>query len=191
MQLIISLCNPSVGTSTLFSGHGFGINTDIFETNVINLAVVITVVITVVGDALKDFLETRKAKIIDNISASDKRVAEIELKLEEAQNKLAKAKEKAIEIEQQGAVAAKEEQALCIQQAEDEAKNLKQRKESSIELQQKKAIQEISKQIISLSLKQAREKATKNSSLKRFQIWVNRARFVHYRTVDKYLKHLV
>jgi len=185
MQLMISLWTP------LFSAHGFGINTDIFETNVINLAVVITVVITVVGDAFKDFLQTRQTTILDNISAADKRVDDIKIKLNEAQSKLDNAKEKAIEIEQQGAVAAREEQVLCIQQAEEEAKSLKQRKESSIQLQQKKAIQEISKQIISLSLKQAREKASENSSLKRFQIWVNRARFVHYRTVDKYLKNLV
>jgi len=185
MLLMISFWSP------IFSGHGFGINTDIFETNVINLAVVIAVVITVVGDAFNDFLSTRKQTILDNISASDKRVADIEMKLNEAKSKLAKAREKAIEIEQQGLITAKEEQALCIQQAEEEADNLKQRKESSIQLQQKKAIEEISKQIISLSLKQAREKVSKNTSLKRFQIWVNRARFVHYRTVDKYLKNLV
>jgi len=189
MQLMISLWIDT--TSVLFSAHGFGINTDIFETNVINLAVVITVVITVVGDAFKDFLQTRQTTILDNISAADKRVDDIKIKLNEAQSKLDNAKEKAIEIEQQGAVAAREEQVLCIQQAEDEANSLKQRKESSIQLQQKKAIQEISKQIISLSLKQAREKAAKDSSLKRFQIWVNRARFVHYRTVDQYLKNLV
>lgn len=31
----------------LFSGHGFGINTNILETNVLNLAVVIAVVVSV------------------------------------------------------------------------------------------------------------------------------------------------
>jgi hypothetical protein len=35
-----------------FSGHGFGFNTNILETNVINLAVVIAVVVSVVGDAV-------------------------------------------------------------------------------------------------------------------------------------------
>jgi hypothetical protein len=34
----------------IFSGHGFGF-TNILETNVINLAVVIAVVVSVVGDA--------------------------------------------------------------------------------------------------------------------------------------------
>ena len=43
--------------SFIFSGHGFGINTNILETNVINLAVVIAVVISFVGDAVRELLE--------------------------------------------------------------------------------------------------------------------------------------
>jgi hypothetical protein len=35
----------------IFSGHGFGFNTNILETNVINL--VIAVVVSVVGDAVR------------------------------------------------------------------------------------------------------------------------------------------
>jgi hypothetical protein len=38
----------------IFSGHGFGFNTNILETNVINLAVVIAVVVSVVGGARID-----------------------------------------------------------------------------------------------------------------------------------------
>jgi hypothetical protein len=39
----------------VFSGHGFGFNTNILETNVINLAVVIAVVVSVVGDAVRNY----------------------------------------------------------------------------------------------------------------------------------------
>ena len=46
----------------MFFGHGFGINTNILETNVINLAVVIAVVVTFVGDAVRELLENRKKK---------------------------------------------------------------------------------------------------------------------------------
>jgi len=48
--------------SSLFSGNGFGINTNILETNIINLAVVIAIVISFVGDALRELLETRRQK---------------------------------------------------------------------------------------------------------------------------------
>lgn len=179
----------------IFSAHGFGINTNIIETNVINLAIVITVVISFVGDALKDLLEKRKQTIKDNTSAAENRQKEAENKRIRAQEQLQRAKTRAMEIKQQGSVTAKEEQALCVAQAEEEALRLQQRKDDSIRLQQQKAIQQISKQIIGLSIKDARKKAIdkskKKSTKKRFHKWVNRARFVHYRTVDKYLQHLV
>ena len=175
----------------LFFAHGFGINTNIFETNVINLAVVIAVVISFVGDAIKDLLANRKQTILDNLFAAEKREKELDDRINQAKNQLDAARQKAVDIRQQSSIAAKEEQALCIAQADQEAETLKQRKEDSIRLQQQKAIKQISKKIISLSLQQAREKASNRSSERRFQLWVNRARFTHYRTVDKYLKNLV
>jgi F0F1-type ATP synthase membrane subunit b/b' len=54
-----------------FSGHGFGFNTNILETNVINLAVVIAVVVSVVGDAVRELLKNRKETIINNLREAD------------------------------------------------------------------------------------------------------------------------
>jgi F-type H+-transporting ATPase subunit b len=48
----------------IFSGHGFGFNTNILETNVINLAVVIAVVVSVVGDAVRELLKNRKKQLL-------------------------------------------------------------------------------------------------------------------------------
>jgi F-type H+-transporting ATPase subunit b len=55
----------------IFSGHGFGFNTNILETNVINLAVVIAVVVSVVGDAVRELLKNRKETIINNLREAD------------------------------------------------------------------------------------------------------------------------
>ena len=180
-----------IDTHFLFSAHGFGINTNLFETNVINLAAVIAIAISVVGDAIKELLSDRKTTILENMGAADARAQEIEDNLNQAKKQLETAQKKAVDIKKQGIIAAKEEQTLCIAQADQEAERLKQRKDDSIRLQQQKAIKQISKQIIQLSLTQARKKASEKKSSKRFQRWVNRARFVHYRTVDKYLKNLV
>ena len=43
----------------VWRGH-FGFNTNIFETNVLNLAVVLAIVIIYVGDALRGLLANRK-----------------------------------------------------------------------------------------------------------------------------------
>lgn len=178
-------------TLNLFSAHGFGINTNIFETNVINLSIVIAIVISFIGDALKELLENRKKTILENMCAADARAREVQEKLNQAKKKLENAKQKALQIKQQSLVTAKEEQANCIAQADKEAQRLKQRKEDNLYLQQQKAIKQISKQIITLSVEKAREKLKTQIAVPGFQVWVNRARFVHYRTVDKYLKNLV
>jgi F-type H+-transporting ATPase subunit b len=75
----------------IFSGHGFGFNTNILETNVINLAVVIAVVVSVVGDAVRELLKNRK-EIINNLREADNRANEAlekdlaKAQLQEAQN---------------------------------------------------------------------------------------------------------
>ena len=42
--------------------QGFGLNTNLFETNLLNLSVVIAVVVTVVGDAFSEILAQRQKK---------------------------------------------------------------------------------------------------------------------------------
>ena len=49
----------------LLMGHGgFGFNTNIFETNIINLAAVVGIVVSFVGSNLTALLEDRKATIL-------------------------------------------------------------------------------------------------------------------------------
>ena len=166
--------------SSLFSGNGFGINTNILETNVINLAVVIAIVISFVGDALRELLETRKQKIFDNISLADARVQEMEQRVRDAKAQLEKAKKRASQIREQGILTAKQEKDLCISQAEMEAARLKQLKDDSIRLQQQKAIQSISQQIVTLSVQQAYEHLKPRKRTKAFQRWVNRGKMVKF-----------
>ena len=52
-------------TSLMLAGH-FGFNTNLLETNVLNLAVVLAIVITYVGDALRGLLANRKQTILNN-----------------------------------------------------------------------------------------------------------------------------
>jgi F-type H+-transporting ATPase subunit b len=84
----------------IFSGHGFGFNTNILETNVINLAVVIAVVVSVVGDAVRELLKNRKETIINNLREADNRANEalekrdLAAQLQEAQKRAKKLRNK-------------------------------------------------------------------------------------------------
>ncbi|YP_778558.1 ATP synthase CF0 B chain subunit I (plastid) [Bigelowiella natans] len=66
----------------------FEINTDLFDTNIINLSIVLFVVIRFLGEALSDTLENRKQTIIDSLQNSNKKVYIVKNKLVEVKSKL-------------------------------------------------------------------------------------------------------
>lgn len=175
----------------LFSGHGFGINTNLLDTNVINLAVVVAIVISVLGDALRDLLGNRKKTILANLASADQRAQEIENKMNQAQQQLEHAHEKALEIRQQGLDAAEREKKACIEQADDECLRLKQLKEDRLRFQQQKATEHISQQIIVLSVDNAYEALEKRMKSRASKIWVNTKKMTYYVTIQKYKRVLV
>jgi F-type H+-transporting ATPase subunit b len=139
-------------------GEGFGFNTNILETNIINLAVVIGVVVSFGGDALRSLLENRRQTILNNLREADQRASEAKEKLNQAQLQLEKAQKRATEIREQGAVTAQQEKVQCIRQADEDAARLEEGKQETIKLQQQKVISQISQQVVSLALKKVREK---------------------------------
>lgn len=174
----------------IFLANGFGINTNIIETNIINLAIVIAIVITVIGDALNELLENRKKTILQNICAANDRAQEVKEKINKAVLQLENAKQKASEIREQGLIAAKREKNACVEQAEEETNRLKQTKQSSIRLQQQKAIKEISQQIVLLSLKQVRDQLKLKMKSKTFHPWINKVKINKYTYIKKYYGNL-
>ena len=143
-------------------GEGFGFNTNILETNIINLAVVIAVVFTFVGDALRSLLETRKQTVLNNLREADQRATEAQEKLSEAQSQLEIAKTKAKEIREQGIVTAEQEKLQTIRQAEKDVLRLEELKNETIKLQQQKALSQVSQQVVTLALTKVREKLNKS-----------------------------
>ena len=108
-----------IGTN-LFSGHGFGINTNILDTNVLNLAVVLAIVISVLGDAVRDLLSNRRRTIMANLTAADDKAQEIVDRLDAARRQLDEARQAALEIRREALDAAEREKANTIAQAEAE-----------------------------------------------------------------------
>ena len=77
---------------TLAHGGGFGINTNIFETNIINLAAVVGIVVSFVGNNLTALLEDRKKTILNNLQEANQRAIEAQEKLNQAKAQLEAAK---------------------------------------------------------------------------------------------------
>jgi F0F1-type ATP synthase membrane subunit b/b' len=58
--------------------QGFGIKTDLFETNILNLRVVLGIVVTFVGDALRTLLDQRKQIILLTLQEVDQKAKEVQ-----------------------------------------------------------------------------------------------------------------
>ena len=76
----------------LASNGSFGINTDIFETNLVNQLIITTGVVFFGRDFLNESLSQRQAEIISGVEDSEKRLNEATTRLAEAKNQLSQAR---------------------------------------------------------------------------------------------------
>ena len=147
---------------TLFSifplgNEGFGFNGNILETNIINLSVVIGVVVSFGGDALRSLLDTRKETILKNFEEAKQRSEEAREKLALAAQEVENAKIKANEITQQTASLLDKERQMYAQQLESETKRLATLKEETLTFQEQRAKFQISNQIIALAVEKVEQ----------------------------------
>jgi len=118
-------------------GEGFGINTNILETNVINLAAVIAVVISFVGGNLTSLLDDRRKTIINNLEEANQRALEAQQKLEQARAQLELSKKKAAEIREEGISRASQEINNVIAEHQSRISRLDEFKEETVQFYQK------------------------------------------------------
>lgn len=141
--------------SALPLAHGFGINTNILETNVLNLAVVIGVVVTVVGDALRGLLDNRRQTILATLQEADQKAAEAQARLAEARAALDAARAKAAQIRAQASTAADQEGAALAAQLSTDLARLRETARQNVQLQRQRAVQQIAQQAARLALSAA------------------------------------
>jgi F-type H+-transporting ATPase subunit b len=81
-----------------FASEGFGLNLDIFETNIINLAVVIFGLYKFLPGFLGKILEKRRTTILTDLKDAEERLIQAKNSLSKAKDELASAKQKAEKI---------------------------------------------------------------------------------------------
>ena len=85
-------------TSLFFASEGFGLNLNIFETNIINLAVVVFGLYKFLPGFLGKILERRRTSILSDLKEAEERLAQAKDSFSKAKDELASAKEKADKI---------------------------------------------------------------------------------------------
>lgn len=83
------------------SEAGFGINTDILETNLINIVLLIGLLIFAFADSVKISLKTRQEKISDNLDNAANRLILANFRYKEAVESLEKIRTKAIDLQRE------------------------------------------------------------------------------------------
>jgi F-type H+-transporting ATPase subunit b len=134
---------------------GFGVNTHLFETNVLNLAVVVGVVIKVVGDSLRSLLDQRRQSILSTLQEADLKAKEAKERLEAAQRTLEEARLRVQEIRIQTVQAIEREKSIAQKQLERDLHRIRDRRDQAIQLERQRTIQLISHQISNLALNSA------------------------------------
>jgi F-type H+-transporting ATPase subunit b len=175
---------------TLFR-QGFGINTNLYETNILNLTVVVIVVVKVVGDSLRTALDQRRQTILSTLQEADQKAREAKRRLEKAQKDLEETRLRAEEIRIQVAQTIEKENLTIQTQLENDLIRFRERGKQSIELERQRIKQSIYKKITYLALDIAEDilmKAFKHQSIS--AVKQKELNEIHTRTTFYQLKRL-
>jgi F-type H+-transporting ATPase subunit b len=136
---------------------GLSFNTNVLDTNLINLAIVIGILGYFGKQILQDTLNSRREKIVAQIEDAKKQYEEVQQSLLEAKELLSQAKIKEIKIRANGEVEKKRQIQLLIEAHEDALKRLHNVKDITVQLEQQKAIQDLRNYVITSAFKQAED----------------------------------
>jgi F-type H+-transporting ATPase subunit b len=144
--------------------EGFGINTNVLETNVINLSVVIAVLVVLGKDILSSLLDERKNKIVQSLNDVEARFQEAQEKLEAAKANLANSKQKAEEIQKQSLATAEQSRVNATKRAETEMGRLDGTKTSTLMVEKQKLVREMRTLLTTGALEKAFKKLKQERS---------------------------
>jgi F-type H+-transporting ATPase subunit b len=130
----------------------FGLNTDLFETNILNLSVVVSIVFVFVGDALKALLARRRDIVISSLQEATRKAREADQRIEEARKSVDVARLRAQEIRVQAVESCEREKLIIKEQMAKELEYLKARGQQAIELEYRRTSRAITKQVFGLAL---------------------------------------
>jgi F-type H+-transporting ATPase subunit b len=163
-----------LNTSTLLNSGNFSLNTDILETNLINIVVLVIVLVQFVGGALTTSLADRKQKIIDNVNDAETRLSEAKERLNEANIQLAQTKVAIDKIVQELQVTKVNIIKAGADRIYQEMLTQMKASELAISLQEQKLLTQIKQQIITLAIKRVVTKLKQDLTISQHVLIINK-----------------
>ena len=135
---------------------GFGLNLDILETNLINLALLVGILIYFGKPVLTNILNERRSKIAEQIKAVEQKKKQAEVTLADEQKKLEEAKVTAKKIRSDAATNAQKAKETILAQGEKEVARLKEVAGKDLSSEQEKAIAQLRERVVAMALENAK-----------------------------------
>lgn len=131
---------------------GFGLNTNIFDTNLINLAIIITVLFIFGRKALGGTLKSRRENIETAIKSAESRVGEAKKALDEQQQKLAQAQAEAERIRLGAVESAQKAKDAIFKQAVIDVERMKETANADVNSERDRAIAQLRSRVAVMAL---------------------------------------
>ncbi|MBF2004526.1 MAG: F0F1 ATP synthase subunit B [Chlorogloeopsis fritschii C42_A2020_084] len=151
---VLLLATEALAESESAEG-GFGLNLDILETNIINLAILIGVLFyfgrKVVGNTLSD----RRSNIETAIREAEERLKEAAGQLSDAQQKLTKAQAEAQQIRKAAEENAQATREAILAKAAEDVQRLKETAARDLSAERERAIAQLRQQVVAMALQKA------------------------------------
>lgn len=136
---------------------GFGLNLDLLETNLINLAIIIGVLVYFGKKSLGKTLSDRQVQIETAIKEAEQRKEKAAAALAEQQQKLAQAQAEAARIRQEAETRAEAVRAAVMKQAEEDVERMKAAAAQDLTTQQDRVMNELRQRIATLAMQKAEQ----------------------------------
>lgn len=153
----------------------FGINTNLFETNLINLAIFVGVLVYFGKKVLIDLLNERREKIAQAVQEAQEQQQKAAAALAQEEKNLAQAQAEAERIRQEAEQRAKEAQAAIASQSEKDIQRLKDMASQDLNSRQEAAIAELRRRVTAMALERAESRLTSQLDESSQQAIINRS----------------
>ncbi|MBH8578426.1 F0F1 ATP synthase subunit B [Nostocaceae cyanobacterium CENA369] len=131
---------------------GFGLNIDIFETNLINLAILVGILFYFGRKVLSNILNERQANIATAIQEAEGRLKEAQISLSQAQEQLTQAQAEAQRIRKAAEENAQKAKEATLTRAAQDVERLKQTAAADLNTERERALAELRQRVAALAL---------------------------------------
>ena len=133
---------------------GFGFNLDILETNVINLALLVGILVYYGGKVFGEALSQRSSRIAEQIQEAERQQQEAAAALKEQEINLAEAEKTAVKIRQEAQVNAEKTKQAILAQGDKEVERMKAAAVADLNSEQAKVIAQLKQRVAALAIEQ-------------------------------------